>query len=147
MSFVPSPEPTARISSPDRARSFASALQAVLAEAPSSVVAAWLFGSRARGDERLDSDVDLALLFREPPEPRLGNEAHELEGRIEDALGLPAQVVVANDAPPDLVHRVLRDGTLLVDRDPLFRALFETKVRNDFFDVEPFLRRYREGRP
>lgn len=147
MSFVPSPEPTARISPPDRARSFASTLQAVLAETPSSVVAAWLFGSRARGDERPDSDVDLALLFREPPEPRLGNEAHELEGRIEDALGLPAQVVVANDAPPDLVHRVLRAGTLLVDRDPLFRALFETKVRNDFFDVEPFLRRYREGRP
>ncbi len=147
MSFVPSPEPTVRISPPDTARSFASALQAVLAETPSSVVAAWLFGSRARGDERPDSDVDLALLFREPPEPRLGYEAHELEGRIEDALGLPAQVVIANDAPPDLVHRVLRDGTLLVDRDPLFRALFETKVRNDFFDVEPFLRRYREGRP
>jgi hypothetical protein len=146
VSFVPSPESTARTSPPDRARSFASALQAVLAEAPSSVVAAWLFGSRARGDEGPGSDVDVALLFREPPEPRLGNEAHELEGRIEEALGLPAQVVVANDAPPDLVHRVLRDGTLLVDRDPLFRAHFETKARNDFFDVEPFLRRYREGR-
>ena len=146
MSLAPTPGWIAPVSLPERVRPLASVLQAVLAEVPSSVGSAWLFGSRARGDEGPGSDVDVALLFRELPEPRLGNAAHDLEGRLEEQLGLRVQVVVVNAAPPDLVHRILRDGVLLVDRDPLLRARFETRARNDFFDVEPFLRRYREGR-
>jgi hypothetical protein len=44
------------------------------------------------------------------------------------------------------VHRILRDGKLLLDRDPPARIRFEVKARNEFFDLEPFLRRYRQGK-
>jgi predicted nucleotidyltransferase len=125
----------------------AAPLRALLAEEPGTLVAAWLYGSRARGEERPGSDVDLGVLFERPPEPKLGNEAHRLEGRLEAALGLPVQVVVVNTAPPDLVHRVLRDGVLLLDRSARERARFEVKSRNEYFDLQPILARYREARP
>jgi hypothetical protein len=56
------------------------------------------------------------------------------------------QVIVLNDAPPDLVHRVLRDGVLVLDRDPPLRVHFEVRARNEYFDVKPFLDQYRRYR-
>lgn len=125
----------------------ATPLRALLAREVGGPVAAWLFGSRARGEEKPGSDVDVGVLFDRPLEPRLGNEAHQLEGRLEAALGLPVQVVVVSSAPPDLVHRVLRDGVLILDRSPLLRMRFEVKFRNEYFDLQPILARYREARP
>ena len=61
-------------------------------------------------------------------------------------LGVPVQVVALNHAPVDLVHRVLRDGKLLVDRDPSARIRFEVRARNEFFDLKPILDRYRAAR-
>ena len=43
-----------------------SAAQPLFAAYP-DLVAVWLFGSRARGDHRGDSDVDLGLLLARPP--------------------------------------------------------------------------------
>ncbi len=125
----------------------AAPLRALLAEEPGTLVSAWLFGSRARGEERPGSDVDLGVLFDPPPEPKLGNEAHRLEARLESALGLPVQLVALNTAPPDLVHRVLHDGVLLLDCEPGKRIRFEVRARNEFFDLQPILARYREARP
>lgn len=125
----------------------AAPLRALLAEEADGLVAAWLFGSRARGEEKPGSDVDVGVLFDRPLEPRLGNQAHRLEAKLEAALGLPVQLVAVNTAPPDLVHRVLRDGILLLDRSPRHRVAFEVKARNEFFDLQPVLTRYREARP
>jgi len=66
-----------------------------------------------------------------------------LEGALERALERQVEVVVLNNASPDLVHRVLRDGRLLVDRDPSSRIRFEVKSRNEYFDMLPLLKRYR----
>lgn len=110
------------------------------------VVAAYLFGSRGRGDAGPRSDVDVAVLLRRAPRTF---EEHPLElaGELEQALGVPVDVVVLNDAPSDLVHRVLRDGVLLLDRDRSARIAFEVRSRNDYFDMEPIRRAYRRGRP
>ena len=48
-----------------------------------------------------------------------------------------------NSAPADLRARVLRDGVLLVDRDPSLRIRFEVRTRNEWFDLQPILREYR----
>jgi hypothetical protein len=55
-------------------------------------------------------------------------------------------VVVLNRTPVDLIHRVLRDGKLLVDRDPAVRIAFEVRARNEFFDLKPVLDQYRAAR-
>lgn len=112
---------------------------------------AWIFGSRARGDSRAGSDLDVAVLFREDPPRTLAGLHLDLADDLAEALGIPVDLVVMNRAPPDLVHRVLRDGVLLFDYDPSARIRFEVCCRNAWFDLRPHLERYRhprrEGRP
>ena len=48
-----------------------------------------------------------------------------------------------NGAAPDLTHRVLRDGVLVLDRDQSQRLRFEVQVRNEYFDLESIRRAYR----
>jgi len=109
------------------------------------IVAAWLFGSVARGTAQPDSDVDVAILYQEDPPRTLAGigRVFGLEEDLVEATGLPMQIVNLNDAPVDLIVRVLRDGQLLVDRNPLRRIDFEVRSRNEFWDLEPYLRLYR----
>jgi predicted nucleotidyltransferase len=107
------------------------------------LVAGYLFGSAARGTAGPRSDVDVAVLYERTPPATLEGLPLDLEGRLERLLGCPAQVVVLNTAPVGLVHRVLRDGVLLLDRDPRARIRFEVRARNEFFDLQPILARYR----
>ena len=110
---------------------------------PEPLIAAYLFGSRGRGEAREGSDVDLALLYRTPPEPRLDAPPRRLADELERDLGLPVDLVVLPVAAPDLVHRVLRDGIVLLDRDRAARIDFEVRARNQYFDMRPILDLYR----
>lgn len=112
----------------------------------SRVVAAWLFGSRARGTARPDSDVDVAVLLDRAPEG-FEDQPWELEARLAERVGLSVQLVVVNRAPADLVRRVLRDGVLLVDRDRAARLRFEVAARNAYYDMTPIWRRIRRLPP
>jgi predicted nucleotidyltransferase len=104
------------------------------------IAAAWLFGSVARGTARPDSDVDVGVLYREDPPRTLAGigRVFGLEEALAEATGLPIQVVNLNQAPVDLIVRVLRDGKLLVDREPLRRINFEVSSRKEFWDLEPY---------
>ena len=106
------------------------------------IAAAYLFGSTARGTARPDSDVDVGVLYSvDPPKTLAG--MFDLEADLEAALGKPVQVIVLNYAPVDLIIRILRDGKLLLDRDRSRRSRFEVRSRNEFWDLEPYLRLYR----
>jgi predicted nucleotidyltransferase len=115
----------------------------VVGLAPPEVVAAYLYGSRARGDARSDSDLDVGLLLAKPPRPTLQGMARDLEAALEAALKIPVEVVVLNRAAADLVHRVLRDGIIVLDRDRAARIRFEVNARNEYFDLAPLRRLYR----
>jgi predicted nucleotidyltransferase len=66
-----------------------------------------------------------------------------VESELERRLGRPVQVVALSRASPDLVHRVLRDGRVVLDRDRSTRIRFEVRSRNEYFDVEPIRGLYR----
>lgn len=116
------------------------------ARAPEGVDAAYLFGSFARGTASDASDVDVGLLYKDTPEGYL-SQPYVLEADLSEQLGRRAQLVVLNTAPADLVHRVLRDGRLLLDREPRRRIAFEVRRRGEYFDLLPILREYRNRRP
>lgn len=111
--------------------------------ATNEVVSVYLFGSFALGTAAPESDVDLGLLYAEPPGGRLEDQPFLLEADLAEALGRPVQCVVMNLAPADLVHRILKAQHLLLDRDPSLRIQFEVAARNRYFDLKPLLDRYR----
>lgn len=103
-------------------------LGAALAGRP-EVLEAYLFGSRARGEGRPHSDIDVAMyldpelvdpdrLESDRGDSALVARAAEIGAQLGAALGTNAiDVVVLNSASPLLYHRVLRDGIRILARD------------------------------
>lgn len=109
------------------------------------LVAAYLFGSVARGQERTDSDVDIVL--GRPCGPSL--EDLDRLARMQQALGdlqeRDVDLVPLDSASPDLRHNVLVDQVLLYDGDHDARVEYEIRARNEYADHLPFLLAYRRA--
>ncbi len=93
----------------------------------SGLQAAWLFGSRARGDARPTSDIDVGVLIA-PEEVPAGLESFGLGESLTVALGLPSgaiDLLELRGTSPLIAHRVLIDGRLLLDGDPAARISFQ----------------------
>lgn len=112
---------------------------------PEALVCGYLYGSHARGGAGPASDVDLAVLYDVNPPDTLEGLGLDLAADLERRLGRVVDLVVLNRAPADLIHRVLRDGVLVCERDRSARIRFEVRARNDYFDVLPYLRQYRRA--
>lgn len=110
------------------------------------LVCAYLFGSYARGEQTKNSDVDVAVLLPTDASTGLTGPISTLRGELERLTEQQVDLVDLRRAPVDLVHRVLRDGKLLVERDSGERVRFEVRARNEYFDLLPHLRRYRQER-
>ena len=121
-------------------------LQSLLAQSEAAISCAYLFGSVARDEAKLDSDIDVAILFKEVPPATLLGPVATLQADMEEALGREVDLIVLNRAGPDLIHRILRDGELLTEPDRSHRIRFEVDSRNRYFDLLPYLQEYRRGR-
>lgn len=110
------------------------------------VDAVYVFGSVARGTDTAKSDLDVGILFHELPEQTLEARPFRQEAELSEKLGRPVQIIVMNDAPPDLVHRILADGQLILERDRSARIAFEIRSRNEYWDILPVLKEYRRTR-
>ncbi len=109
------------------------------------LIAAYVFGSVARGTSRANSDIDVGLLFASTPAATLEARPFALEGQLSERLGQSVDLVTMNTAPPDLIHRILA-GVLLFDKNPRQRVEFEVRARNAYFDLLPTLNAYRRSR-
>ncbi|MGH9385889.1 MAG: type VII toxin-antitoxin system MntA family adenylyltransferase antitoxin [Vicinamibacterales bacterium] len=120
------------------------------------IQAAYIFGSVAQGRARPDSDIDIAVLVgRRIPDARALRYRLKLTADLSAALRRnDVQVVILNDAPPLLAHRVLSGGTLVFQRARAARVRFQVQTASRYADVVPMLERYvrrlkrdvREGR-
>lgn len=122
-------------------------LEARITDAARSVPGAravWLFGSRASGRQRPDSDVDVASSL----EPELGAEARalarsRLSGAVTEELGPlgdSLDLVDLEEASATLAFRVIRDGLCLHASDRGARLAFEVRIARRY-DDEAHLRR------
>ena len=88
---------------------------------------------------------DVAVLFERDPPRTLDGLHGDLALALEARLGRAVDLVILNHAPVDLVYRVLRDGILVCDANRSARVRFEVRTRNEYFDLEPYLREYRRA--
>ena len=107
------------------------------------VAAAYLFGSYAKGKKGAMSDIDIAVLLKEPyPKGRdLMHTMNYLAYRVEKALqAKEVDLIELNSQGLIFVHNVLKTGKLIYDADPEFRIRFVARVISYYCDFEPTLR-------
>ncbi len=108
------------------------------------VVFAYLFGSQTRGEAGPLSDIDIAIGFDQAVGP---DERYDLRlevlGELTDLFKTDdIDLVVLNDAPPLLAHRILREGQLLFSADEKTRMAFETSAVLKYLDWKPHIEKY-----
>jgi predicted nucleotidyltransferase len=109
--------------------------------ARSEILEAYLFGSHARGAGQPHSDIDVAVFVNddEIEAGRFGYRS-ELTSALMSALGTNSvDVVVLNQAPPLLYHRVLLDGIRLLSRDLRATTTREGHALSRYCDYAPQL--------
>ena len=116
------------------------------------VSCAFFFGSRPGGRARVDSDWDVAVYLSEDLSPK---QRFQARLRINSELAGLGQIdlVVLNDAPPLLAHRVLTGERIFVRDAPLYTRFF-VRTMSQLSDESYWLsfhtkareRRIREGR-
>ncbi len=112
------------------------------------ILDAYLFGSRARGDAGALSDIDVAVFIDEDlaePGP-YGYDAKLITDLMTELGTNDIDVVLLNRAPPLLYHRVLRDGKLLVTRDPRATTTRAGYALSRYFDFIPQLKKQAAAR-
>jgi predicted nucleotidyltransferase len=110
------------------------------------VVSAYLFGSVAEGRTHRDSDVDLGVLLDRVSHPTKASRFEtrlDLAGRLRARVRRDVDVVILNDAPPQLARRILTEGRCLLQRDRDADRAFARTTLSRAADLEPFLRRAR----
>ena len=101
--------------------------------------AAYLFGSAATGRMRPDSDLDVALLLARPLDARR-SLAYRLKLMTDLGAALhrsDVDVVILNDVPPLLAHRVLSKGKLVFERSASDRVRFQVRIAGLYADLVP----------
>jgi uncharacterized protein len=73
------------------------------------VVSLAIFGSRARGDERRDSDLDVLIAY-DPERPFTLYDLVRVERLLERLTGLNVHVSTRDGFRPHRLHRVLKDA-------------------------------------
>lgn len=94
--------------------------------------ALWVFGSRAIGAERADSDLDLAALFRTRPDPV---DLFDMRSELESLAGVSVDLVDLARASPVLARQVVKHGQLVVENNRPRRIDFVAHVPGRYEDL------------
>lgn len=109
-----------------------SAVAEIVAREP-GVVAAWVFGSRARGEERPSSDLDVAVILQS----EAGAEVlSRVSAALTQRLGVETDVVDLAKSTPVLGFEVVTGGRRVFERDALAADEAEERCLRAYLDTE-----------
>lgn len=101
------------------------------------VVAAYLFGSRAEGVARGNSDTDIAVLLDEGVRDTFDYRM-KVADELERLVKTPVDLVLLRDAPLLLQFQILKNGKIVFERDADQRAFYQMKVLGKYYDYRRF---------
>ncbi|MFQ6003227.1 MAG: nucleotidyltransferase domain-containing protein [Candidatus Zixiibacteriota bacterium] len=116
---------------------------------------AYLFGSYATGKITPLSDVDVAVLLDDRIDPKVYFDMQlDLSDQLSSYLKKEVEVVILNRADPRLTYQVIKYGEVVFEKGLNFKANFERKALNIYFDLKPMfdfyekklLERIKEGK-
>jgi len=88
-----------------------------------------IFGSHARDLAKPDSDLDLALCFRDPPQ---GLALLDMINTLSNIAQKEVDLVVLNGASAFLRHQIIREGIRFLIKDPVGYRQFREKTMIDY---------------
>jgi predicted nucleotidyltransferase len=112
-----------------------------LRETHGELLAAYLFGTFATQEPF--SDIDLGVLLQQEVGSPVEYEL-SLEIELERIAKKPVDVRILNHAPPAFCREVIRNRSVILDRNPAARADFEALMIKKCADFMPYRRRYLE---
>ncbi|MFW6128868.1 MAG: type VII toxin-antitoxin system MntA family adenylyltransferase antitoxin [Candidatus Aminicenantaceae bacterium] len=122
---------------PDK-KEFQSYLSDIFTKFPVGI--AYLYGSYANGTQSINSDIDIALVFKNNLSPlkRLKIEM-QIASILEKKFQSKFDIRGINDAPLRVKGEIITHGQLIYCSDENFRISFETFIRDRYFDFLPIL--------
>jgi predicted nucleotidyltransferase len=106
------------------------------------VISAYLFGSMANGRAHRESDVDVGLLLDRNVHATAADRFDvrlRLTGRLGSAVARDVDLVILNDAPPQLARHILTRGLRLMISNASADHDFLRTVLSRAADLQPFL--------
>lgn len=116
---------------------------AAAAEREDAALAVYVFGSRARGEASVGSDLDVAVL-EAPGRPLTLEAEHRLRRAIAEATALAVDVARLGAASPVLAYEVLEGGRRVFTRDAERADEIEESLLRRYLDTEHLRRVQRE---
>ncbi|MBI4994532.1 nucleotidyltransferase domain-containing protein [Candidatus Peregrinibacteria bacterium] len=109
-----------------------------------AISAAYLFGSAANGNERKDSDIDVAILLPADLSKKMRFEIRlALMHDLARVLDKNVDVVILNDIISLFFkYVIIKEGVLLYEKNESERIDFENRILSSYFDFQPFLNLY-----
>jgi len=104
------------------------------------ILFAYIFGSFISEDGFKDIDIGVFVSGVES-ESSLKMEL-KLESEIEEAIRIPVDIRVINNAPPSFVYNVFKAGIVIVDKNKSLRSDFEGMVYKKYFDFQHLRNEY-----
>lgn len=98
-----------------------------------------LFGSRAKGRARVDSDTDIAVKATRLLETR---DILKLEADF-DNIFRSSEVIDLRSAPVLLLANISRDGLLLYEKERSIFTEFKIQAINQYLEYKPYLEKRR----
>lgn len=98
-------------------------------ENDANVIFAVIFGSYATGRYKKESDIDMGIFFRKPPE---GLDLLNLIHRLSELAGRDVDVVVLNKASAFVRHQIMKNKIVLIIKDRTIYCRFREKTISDY---------------
>ncbi len=101
------------------------------------IIAAYLYGSFARKEQRSDSDIDIAIYFRNHSLKKV----LEVGRRIQEETDISRHfdVRALNNASPLFQFRVIQQAKVLYESSPEERADIEVEIDWRYHDLKPHM--------